>query len=796
MSKQSTQSMDLQNIETEASTKSSSMTNDEATIITTLNASSIPGDEFIEDLVVRVIVRRNFKVRHRTYMGCLGPITNYSTISTSTNYQSLQYSNYFAEVDLCFSFGLPNPACNSESFDEDQEENCDIQRKGGCSKSSNCISHFESVKTELPDDETCYSRSVLMYKENENVVSLCDKDSIECSKEPNISSNVLPLHKNDSIMSYDDLPKLGDVIKVIRGRVKGCFSQNPDRKDIEVYEWGMVEPWSGSFSGVKKNRQGNSTNTFEKSKNVRIAPMMFHSPTDHINGRYHVRADDKNQLACSEEAEKVVFEDAAITKTKSNKVKEDKKLPIAIIQCLNSHSNRLLDYFNQKNINVAASLKDEKPFGFDNLKETEEKTKKRRCYNSSPALTAAIASQLKKDRLIFIYGDNEVFSKLHLENGLPHFLHSPICRVYWVTEPPLISIQEAMRVLLTTNKSNYLKILTFPSELENNVYDAAQNFFLNNCHDKSANLLINKEVSKQSNKINTLVYADGYYWLGLDVSRVLISDKDVQSMPSSAYYKLFEIDSRFSIPADERCSILSKYRNSNMAIDVGGSPGGWTYCLTKDFGVKHVISIDPAKEMHELVRECIYKSLHKNGIFEKLMSSVNPTQIAEKEGMKTAFEALVNGASNEERSFELSNNFKSLNSKKKIFPMPAAIQKDSHEHYLDIRAGSLKFPIVEHWNMTGQEAIEHLGENKTDIFVCDANIPPKISIDILELFIKKGRIQRPCLVVITFKNTDKNTFTDQKKDGFMRLTKFVNNLQELHLFANKKLETTVVGELL
>ena len=79
-----------------------------------------------------------------------------------------------------------------------------------------------------------------------------------------------------------------------------------------------------------------------------------------------------------------------------------------------------------------------------------------------------------------------------------------------------------------------------------------------------------------------------------------------------------------------------------MAIDVGGSPGGWTYCLTKDFGVKHVISIDPAKEMHELVRECIYKSLHKNGIFEKLMSSINPTQIAEKDGMKTAFDILVN----------------------------------------------------------------------------------------------------------------------------------------------------------
>ena len=87
-------------------------------------------------------------------------------------------------------------------------------------------------------------------------------------------------------------------------------------------------------------------------------------------------------------------------------------------------------------------------------------------------------------------------------------------------------------------------------------------------------------------------------------------------------------------------------------------------------------------------------------------------------------------------------------------------------------------------------------KGKTDIFVCDANIPPKVSIDILELFIKKDRIQRPCLVVVTFKNTDKNTFTKQKKDGVLRLTNFVDNLQELHLFANKKLETTVVGELL
>ena len=786
----------MQDIHTDASTWSSPMTNDEATTTTSLNALSIPGEEIVEDLVVRVIVRRNFKVRNRTYMGCLGPITSSSTVSTSTKNQRQQYSDYFAEVDLCFSFGVPFTPCNSKSFQEDAEGNCGIKSVGGRTTSSNRISSFKSVKTELPDNEKCFSRSVLMYKEHENVVSICDNDSNECSKEPSNSSNGLPLHDKGSIMIYDELPKLGDVIKVIKGRVKGCFSQNPDRKDIEVYEWGMVEPWSGSFSGIKKNRQGSSCKTFEKSKNASITPIMFHSPTDHINGRYHVRVDVEKQLGASEKTSKVIFEDSAITKNESNKVKRNNNLPIAIIQCLSSHSNRLIDYFNQKTLNVVTSLEDEKICQIDNVAEEEEETKKRRNYVRSSGLTAAVASQLKKDRLIFIYGDNEVFSKLHIENGLPHFLHSPICRVYWVTEPPMISIQEAMRILMTTNESNQLKTLTFPSELESNVYDVTQNFFLNNCHDTTANLPINAEVAKQSSKINTLVYADGYYWLGLDVNRVLITDKDVQSMPSSAYYKLFEIDSRFSIAADRRCSIFSKYRNSNLAIDVGGSPGGWTYCLTKDFGVKHVISIDPAKEMHELVRECIYQSLHKNGIFEKLLSSSNSSQDEEKEHMKRAYETLVNGASDGHWSFKTPNIFKSLNSKKKICPMPAAIQNGSHKHYLNISSGSLKFPIVEHWNMTGQEAIEHLGEYKTNIFVCDANIPPKNCIDILESFIQKGRIQRPCLVVVTFKNTDKNTFTDQKKDGFMRLRKFVHNLQELHLFANKKLETTVVGELL
>ena len=50
---------------------------------------------------------------------------------------------------------------------------------------------------------------------------------------------------------------------------------------------------------------------------------------------------------------------------------------------------------------------------------------------------------------------------------------------------------------------------------------------------------------------------------------------------------------------------IGSYRNrsGSNALDLGASPGGWTYCLAKHFNVGLVIAVDPAEEMHPLVRE-------------------------------------------------------------------------------------------------------------------------------------------------------------------------------------------------
>ena len=50
---------------------------------------------------------------------------------------------------------------------------------------------------------------------------------------------------------------------------------------------------------------------------------------------------------------------------------------------------------------------------------------------------------------------------------------------------------------------------------------------------------------------------------------------------------------------------IGSYRNrsASNALDLGASPGGWTYCLAKDFNAELVVAVDPAEEMHPLVQK-------------------------------------------------------------------------------------------------------------------------------------------------------------------------------------------------
>jgi len=39
------------------------------------------------------------------------------------------------------------------------------------------------------------------------------------------------------------------------------------------------------------------------------------------------------------------------------------------------------------------------------------------------------------------------------------------------------------------------------------------------------------------------------------------------------------------------------YSQRSLALDIGASPGGWSYCLAKELKTKRVIACDPAAYM-------------------------------------------------------------------------------------------------------------------------------------------------------------------------------------------------------
>ena len=99
---------------------------------------------------------------------------------------------------------------------------------------------------------------------------------------------------------------------------------------------------------------------------------------------------------------------------------------------------------------------------------------------------------------------------------------------------------------------------------------------------------------------------------------------------------------------------------------------------------------------------------------------------------------------------------------------------------------------------------------ETGVIVCDMNCPHEETIAIFEQFLAARRAfleserappatagARRTLVCLTFKNPIKGTFQERKRESIEKLqgpTVGLRNVQELHLFANTKNETTVVGE--
>ena len=462
----------------------------------------------------------------------------------------------------------------------------------------------------------------------------------------------------------------GDVIRVEEATVLGHFSRNPRRRDLKVESWSFVERWGEHPWSIR--RGGRQT-------------AMFAPPVDHLG--WDTQHGHGGQQPSSVGG-------------------DDLQLPvIAIIQCLGKSEDRLAHFLG--------------------------------------AGTVKVASQLSKDRLVFVYKNCAIFTEF-LKNGarIPEFLHAVLRRIYYVNRAPVVAWQDAFAAIPKEDR-----LLSFPSCLAQLTWDA-----WTTCFDRDEIALYDEN----TRTCNTVCYADGYYWLGIKVPRVVIPERNMGNVPSRAYHKLLEIEAwcerermllRKQIDAvgesgadggaavdvatlnkklEKETIDIGSYRNrsASNALDLGASPGGWTYCLAKHFNVELVVAVDPAEEMHPLVRKMADEK-------------VEPRVILRQEAAETFLSDEV-----------------------------------------------MRDQIVDRGGL--------------DVVVCDANVSPDRTVDWLLAAKKKGMLaaDRKVLVVLTFKNTLKSKF-DAEKRRLMELIRTdcgVEKVRDIHLFANKN-ETTIVGEI-
>jgi len=338
-----------------------------------------------------------------------------------------------------------------------------------------------------------------------------------------------------------------------------------------------------------------------------------------------------------------------------------------------------------------------------------------------------VATALTKDRLVYMFGDNAASINFvaDLDKGVvPFFLHSIIQRVYLLTKPPLActSLEEVVDRLAHRYEEEVRhseegglvertwNIIAFPKELQAILAERLMEK-RENPKKKQKSLL----PAERSLEYDSILYVDGIFWTGFGVQRVLVPEKNQATVPSSAYYKLLEIKDRYL----NRDGLFELYCGRSLAVDIGASPGGWSYCLAQNFDTKRVIAVDPATHFHPL------------------MSSLFESKRAE---------------------------------------------------HFQLRGGE------------GLKELEARTKDRIGVYVCDMNDACGATVGLFKKALSPELdlidTEKGCLVVLTFKNTckRKSDFASAKADCMQELRELptVHSLQELHLFANTKLETTIV----
>ena len=104
-------------------------------------------------------------------------------------------------------------------------------------------------------------------------------------------------------------------------------------------------------------------------------------------------------------------------------------------------------------------------------------------------------------------------------------------------------------------------------------------------------------------------------------------------------------------------------------------------------------------------------------------------------------------------------------------------------------------PSIEHWEMTGQDALRKLYDDQQliDLYVCDANVPPSLTV---EMLLYAHRVSRPhARFVVTLKNPyrRKRDWVEAKSNAITLISTICSDMLETHLVANTANETTVSG---
>ena len=371
--------------------------------------------------------------------------------------------------------------------------------------------------------------------------------------------------------------------------------------------------------------------------------------------------------------------------------------PIAFIQCTSAQCERVCDYFD----------------------------------GELPANT-------NKSRVVYIYDSDECPNQRWRDFLIspPEFLHGVIARVMLINKEisPSISLSGAVKTLSDLRrKSSRIpgdiyrdkRLSVFPKEVEVRIKKSNE-LYMHDHGDEPEDA----SISTREFLYDVICYSDGLYWIGHNVLRYLVPE-DRCPAPSSAYFKLLEIKQRIPFHAE--------FLNKPWAVDVGASPGGWSYCCIKNFNISSVLAIDPATHMDDMLSDCGFEQhTHTNT-----------------EGK--------------------------LSFKKRIID-------------------SIKSPQIIHAIGKGGDVLDDVLSLSDDtncpkfsIYVCDVNLEPVHAVDLVE----KARplLASPCLVVLTFKNNfrSKSKYTSHITPLLERLGKFLVDIRQIHLFANTTLETTVVG---